>query len=395
MDLLKKIAIARSNIIINDPFFASLALHLQIKLDDKVPTAYTNGRVLGISPNFIEEISQLELQGVIKHEVLHALLGHCNPWRRGARNQAKWNIAADYVINPMIIAGGDKLPEGLLLDQQYENNSVEQVYAKLPSLNDLAKQFGGSSDPGGCGECRDYESETNDEDGNPQPISREEAEAQETEWKQRAAQAAQAAKAAGKLSESMKRFVDDILFPTISWEQQLLDFVEMSARNNYTLRPPGRRHISRGFYLHSLKSPELGHIIYGVDTSGSMNQRALEAAGGELSGILQSYECELDVVYCDSEIPADGGIQKLGTYDLPINHKYMPCGGGGTSFRPVFEYAEQNDPVALLYFTDLYPCDGYPEEPPFPVLWIVPEEDWDEDNLPPFGRVLVVRTNDQ
>ena len=47
-------------------------------------------------------------------------------------------------------------------------------------------------------------------------------------------------------------------------------------------------------------------------------------------------------------------------------------GGGGTSFRPVFEWLEVNgiEPQSLVYFTD---ADGeFPQkEPNFPVIWLV------------------------
>ena len=47
-------------------------------------------------------------------------------------------------------------------------------------------------------------------------------------------------------------------------------------------------------------------------------------------------------------------------------------GGGGTSFLPVFEWAQQQDrpPGLLVYFTDAQ--GRFPEqEPAFPVIWLV------------------------
>ena len=59
---------------------------------------------------------------------------------------------------------------------------------------------------------------------------------------------------------------------------------------------------------------------------------------------------------------------------------------GGTDYRPVFAAVEAVGlrPSCLIYCTDLE-CDRYPDEPPYPVLWIAPES---ARNRPPFGEVL-------
>ncbi|MFA7097204.1 MAG: VWA-like domain-containing protein, partial [Gammaproteobacteria bacterium] len=47
-------------------------------------------------------------------------------------------------------------------------------------------------------------------------------------------------------------------------------------------------------------------------------------------------------------------------------------GGGGTSFRPVFEWLEREGrrPDLLVYFTDAQ-GEFPPQEPDYPVLWLV------------------------
>uniref|UniRef100_UPI00214D7863 VWA-like domain-containing protein n=1 Tax=Nevskia soli TaxID=418856 RepID=UPI00214D7863 len=60
---------------------------------------------------------------------------------------------------------------------------------------------------------------------------------------------------------------------------------------------------------------------------------------------------------------------------------------GGTAFQPVFDYveAERLDPLACVYFTDLY--GPAPEEPPYPVLWVAPIH---ARRTAPFGREVRV-----
>ena len=74
---------------------------------------------------------------------------------------------------------------------------------------------------------------------------------------------------------------------------------------------------------------------------------------------------------------------------IPKGHSACKLkGGGGTDFRAVFEYVEQNlyDTNLLLYFTDL---DGiFPkEEPLYDVVWIASQE-----GDIPFGKRIDIRS---
>ena len=104
-----------------------------------------------------------------------------------------------------------------------------------------------------------------------------------------------------------------------------------------------------------------------IDTSGSVDQKELDMFAAELKSILISYpDTEMEVIYVDSKV---AGTQTLNISDLELNAK----GGGGTDFRPGFDYIEKEDinPVCVLYFTDGY-CNSFPErEPYYPTLWII------------------------
>ena len=106
--------------------------------------------------------------------------------------------------------------------------------------------------------------------------------------------------------------------------------------------------------------------MIGVDTSGSIGQEELEQFGGEIAAISDEMQPEvIYVVYCDAAVQA---TQAFGAGD-PI--QLEPKGGGGTDFRPVFQWVEANDiqPQCLVYLTDLC-CRSYPEVPDYPVLWV-------------------------
>ena len=61
--------------------------------------------------------------------------------------------------------------------------------------------------------------------------------------------------------------------------------------------------------------------------------------------------------------------------------------GGGTSFKPPFEYVDKYDlePEFLIYFTDGY-CSRYADEPDYPVLWVLYTDNQHFD--PPYGEVV-------
>jgi predicted metal-dependent peptidase len=72
------------------------------------------------------------------------------------------------------------------------------------------------------------------------------------------------------------------------------------------------------------------------------------------------------VLVCDTQIQA---VHEFVRGESPDHIQLQ--GGGGTDFRPVFDYIAQADlqPACLIYLTDL---DGaFPQEDPgYPVLWV-------------------------
>jgi predicted metal-dependent peptidase len=49
--------------------------------------------------------------------------------RRAGREPELWNRAADFAINPLLVANGFTLPAGSLIDPAFENLSAEEIYA--------------------------------------------------------------------------------------------------------------------------------------------------------------------------------------------------------------------------------------------------------------------------
>jgi predicted metal-dependent peptidase len=99
------------------PFFATLALFTNFQASELIPTAGTDGRDIFINEEFARSLPSGQLDGVLLHEVLHAALLHV--WRRGSRDPQIWNIAADIVVNGMIIEQRCfELPEFAIRDRK-------------------------------------------------------------------------------------------------------------------------------------------------------------------------------------------------------------------------------------------------------------------------------------
>ena len=152
---------------------------------------------------------------------------------------------------------------------------------------------------------------------------------------------------------------------------------------DYRWTPPNRRYIASGLYLPSVERAGVGTIVVAVDTSGSIGEEELEQFAGEITAISDEAKPEtIHIVYCDAAVQS---IQQFGPSE-PIDLE--PRGGGGTDFRPVFEWVEANQiaPACLIYLTDLC-CRSYPQVPEYPVLWVT-----DSRRTAPFGETIRIKS---
>jgi predicted metal-dependent peptidase len=337
--------------LIDMPFFGVLALQLRMIEDPTHPTAYTDGRMMGFNPSFVASLTQDQLIALIAHEVMHCACGH--PWRESGRQHKKWNYACDYAINPILTDAGLKLPDGCLNDPQYAGKSAEWIYDRLPDMPD------GS---GSCqGEVRSAPS-SGDADGD---SGNSDAPVTEADWQQLTKQAIQAAKAQGKLPGKMLRDLEQATKPVVDWRSLLRKYMQEITTADYSWTQPNRRYLHNGLYLPSLRSHACGKIAIAVDTSGSIDAITLAQFAGEMQSIIDDMQpSSVDVLYCDAS------VHRVDTFERGDLLEMHPCGGGGTSFVPVFDHyndASADQPVVLVYFTDMY--GTFPESADYPVIW--------------------------
>jgi predicted metal-dependent peptidase len=382
MTPIEKLTKARAGLVMDQVFWASLALRLPFKADETVPRGATNGLVIKYNPGWIDGLSLAHAKTFIAHES-GGHVGLAHHVRRGDRDPKRWNIACDYVVNILLKEAGFDLPSDCLFDSRYTGMSTEEVYEQLPQ--DAGGGEGGDSAGGGKGQ----------DDGDGWNIggvedfpgkSESDFSAEEARSKVALVQAAQQAKAMGSIPGGIQRLLDEVLNPKVNWREALRYFVTKTAKNDYSWVPPNHRYVHKGLYLPSLRSLEMGDIVVAVDTSGSISARELEQFAGEMTGILEEFDTVCHVIYCDTEIDEDA-TEVFTNQDLPLT--LTPTGGGGTSFIPPFEWVEENgiDLACFVYLTDL--CSNrFPDETPdYPVLW---GHIGSMGQTPPFGEVLEI-----
>jgi len=360
-----RLAKAKTALILEHPFIGTVALSMPFLLSREIPTAATNGKRVVFNPDFCNELTDEELKFLVAHECLHPMLEH--NYRRQERQHRRWNNAADYVINKLLVDDSiGKMPKRGLHDPNIYaagGGTSEGIYNILPEQDE------GSGADDRLDNCEDAE-------GSPAEQAQEQA-----EWKVKVAQAAQAAKMMGKLSANMERLVDEVLRPKVDWRDVLQRFLVKARTDQRSFSRFNRRFIAQGLYLPSVSGEQMGEIVFAVDCSGSIDQNTIAQFAAEIGKVKDDLMPErIHVMYFDSE------VSHVESYEQHDDLDIKPHGGGGTDFAPVFaEIIEHGlTPVAIVFLTDLC-CSSFGDQPDAPVLWVSTDE-----STAPFGEVVVM-----
>jgi predicted metal-dependent peptidase len=371
---------------LDHPFFGALLFHLKGHECRSISTMATDGASLYYNPDFVDTLNSATLAGVLAHEVMHPALQH--HLRRSGRDLKRWNVACDYAINPILLDAGLSLPEGILVDNRFRGMSAERIYNLIQDEEDQDpsnEQASGDDQPadGTSSEKADLEPEDKEADGKPSAPStpggigqvidaneQEDGEAstlpdQAREWQIAVEQAQSVAKLAGKMPVGAVRTLEGAQAARVDWRELLRRAWSDTIPSDYNWSRPNRRHVWSGLYLPGVTCEGVGEIAIAVDCSGSVSARQLGLFEAEIRSILAGQRPRLvRVLYFDAE------VQKVDTYQAGETIVLTPVGGGGTDFRPCFEWLRDRRivPQTLVFLTDL--CGRFPNEaPPYPVLW--------------------------
>jgi len=385
-----KLSAARTRLILDKPFLGALVLRLPMQAGDPkwCKTTATDAKTLYYNHDYIAALNLDQTQFVLAHEAMHCALSHFA--RRQHRDKHRWDVACDFAINPLLKNDGLKpTPEALLLSE-YDDMTAEEIYPLIEQNTDQEPQDqhlydDKSSDSEGNQTPPQYQNQQqNKDDGGggkdaeadsdsggasqPPPLTESERESLAVQWQQRMAGAAQQAMQAGKLSSAMARLVDHLLQPRLPWRMLLARYMTSIARDDYSYSRPSNRREGDAI-MPSLRSAQT-NLVVALDTSGSIGDQEIDEFVSEVNAIKGQMRARITVLACDSRLSGESPWEFAPWEDIELPESLN--GGGGTDFRPVFNWTDESDqqPDLLIYFSD---AEGeFPAvEPHYPVIWLV------------------------
>ena len=398
-EVFDRIVVARVGLLLRHPFFGNMATRLRIKAaDDWLPTAAVDGRNLYFNTQFFNAMSDSEIKFVIAHEILHCVFDHLT--RREDRDPILHNIAADYIVNNLLVR--DRIGEKPKIvdcyqDFKYDGWMSEEVYDELfkeaeKNGKEFLEQLGELLDEhidwegDGEGEGKDGKEGEQDSDkvSKKKPkYSKEELKKIRDEIKEGMMSAAQAA-GAGNVPAEIARMIKDLTEPKMNWREILRQQIQSTIRNDYTFSRPSRKGWHTGAILPGMNFAETIDICIGLDMSGSIGDDQARDFLSEVKGIMEEYKdykiklwCFDTEVYNEADFEADGGEDLLG---------YEIKGGGGTDFDVNWTYMKNNDitPKKFIMFTDGYPWGSWGDEDYCDTVFII-HSNRDKNLEAPFG----------
>ncbi len=409
----EKIERAKARLMLEHPYFGTIASSLDIGQSDEVEAFVSDGNSLQFNDDFIESAGMEDVEFALANGAMHTVLMH--EGRAGDRNARIWQLATDYTINAMLISNGLILPQRANFQERFGGMYAEEVYEILcGEINEQApsdtldtsgqesksddnaqsasnqkeeKTKNDTSSPKQASEAEsstysDHNERTEDQasDSSDDELSQIDKEMEELSSELFLEQLFNKMNRQGTVPKDLELLVPRYFSHQIDWREMLYRHIASYAKSTFAFVPPNMKYLYRGIYLPSLSS-DLLRIVIAIDTSGSVDEDLLSLFLGEVASVTQQYpNFEIDL------ITADAKIQSHEVFLPGETLVYEIKGRGGTDFRPVFEYIDRHIdyPTLLIYFTDGF--GTFPDvEPSYDLLWVMPKI---EDV--PFGEVMLI-----
>ncbi len=440
---IKRLLLSRMRILYNHGFYGLLLMHMIYAVSEEIETACTDGVRITFGIDFLDSLSDSELDFVMMHEILHVVLQHC--FRGDVEDPEAYNIAADIVVNSNIMLENGMKASSITLSKygtsmhvapdgkEGHEYTAEQVYVMLPkNLNKKGNnkspgsavggakkenKKGNNKSPGSAvgGAKKENKKGNNKSPGSAvgrakieiskeqhQPVrvwddhSRwgkyEEDDTLRDVWVKRFEDAAEAIKirdpsnARGLLPAFAERILKELKKTQTDWRTILNDFIQEEVVD-YSFTPPDRRFDDSPFFLPDFNGKEdrVEDILFMIDTSGSMSDDMIAAAYSEVKGAIDQFNGKLKgwLGFFDAAIIKPQPFSDENEFKI-----IKPAGGGGTDFQIIFEYVfhHMSDklPASIIILSDGYA--PFPLEKlagGIPVLWLLNNEEVN----PPWGKV--------
>jgi len=380
---------ARIRLTLAQPFLASAVMRLPV-LDVSglswCDTAATDGYHIFYNPAWVGGLSDAQLRGLLAHEVMHVLMDHAG--RRGERDALGWNLACDHAINLLLRDQGFALPAGGFIDNAYVGMPAEQIYPKLDPRSSARSPPSGLDWPGrrGAPGAQDLQERQDNESGSLPAIGADLVDADDPRVRplrsgdspdpeqldalRRELRDEALAKMRGSAAAGLRQACGAAGPGRLDWRALLRAWLQDRIKSDWSSYPFSKKHLHRGLYMPSLGVAAPGHVVFAIDTSGSMSQKVLGKIVAELRAFRETFPCRLTVIQADAAIQQVQAWSEFDGTELPPTMTML--GRGGTDFRPVFDWmAQQHDAATVV----LYATDGmgsFPSKPPpWPVIWLL------------------------
>lgn len=421
-----EISRAAFDLLLKEPFYAHVLAGMPRVVTDQVASMGLrwNGQqvVLQVNPEWFRKgLAATQRKVALKHEVLHIVFRHL--FRPGDRDARIYSIAADLVVNQLLdplkpLPGWPTLemfPELKLKPDQ----PLDVYYGALAMLLRQMQKggFGEGAGPDGEGEGSGQ--------GKGRGKSGKSGEA--ADWAKATGKPQSAQALAELLAGSGKRgddagwhdgqdgigaaagryAVGSVLIrarermpphqwgsmpaallselalilaerqPKLDWKRVVRIFCASSGRSRirHTMKRISKRYGTRP----GIKVQRMQRLLVAVDTSGSIDQKMLEAFFTEIHAAWKA-GATVHIVECDASVQRD--------YKYAGKPPREISGGGGTEFEPVFRWMQdQSQFDGCLYLTD--GCGPAPTtRPRCKLLWVITGGDEDSEDRLPFGPTV-------
>ena len=362
-----------------------------------VPIAGTDGSALMLNPDEFFKFDLQERVFIIAHEILHCILNHMvslHNWRTTKKvgypdgkvlpyDHQIMNISLDLVINDILVdAKVGKFNKKWLHDTSIATKADAgvDVYRKLfkeaeqrrkgpggnqpPKPGNQPPQPGNQLAPEGFDE---HLAPGTSEGKNPHQAVKDR---NDVKWQTEIAAAANIQRLQGKMPAGLERIFQEILTPQVDWKDKIQAlFARKLGAGSYDWYKPDDEFIVRDIFVPARSGFGAGTVVVSVDTSGSITSKEVDMFLAEVAGILEDVRPrELFICWCDATLHRTDECYEPSDLN-EIRAKGAP-GGGGTDFRPVFDWIAERGlkPDALVYLTD-----GHGElpgnKPEYDVIW--------------------------
>lgn len=371
---------AKTQIIMNHPFYASILLKRPLIETVQIPTAAVNAKgQIYYNPEWFGELTIDEIMFVLCHECMHYMWMHC--LRRYHREAKQWNKACDAVINETLKkCGVGSMPAKGIEWPGAEDLSSEQVYDLM--TNNSTTTSGGSGgevsdDSQGPQGQQDGQSDGGNDEGwgigndidESEQLDESERAQIEAEVKVEIQQAANAAKQMGKMPGILERFVEALLEVKTPWYEKLYQFFSRLVEDDFSWERFDRRFLFLDIRLPWFAGQGLNKVVIIVDVSGSISDDELQEFSGHVNTVLEACNPEVCyVVFVHSRV-VTSDIREYTPQDFPVDLKCSESGGTDMTKGIDWMMEHHPDADATIVLTDGYTPFG--NDPGVPVFWAI------------------------